>query len=165
MTRKLYLIRHSYAESPSGGADFDRSLTSEGMNSARELGRYLTNSSFNPTGILCSTALRARETVQNLIEELEINEKNVAYKDVIYNASVRELLIEINQIKPDLKEVALIGHNPTITYFAEYLTGESIGNMEPCGMATIVFQKIGWEGVSQASGKLDSYLHPKRLNV
>ena len=165
MNRKLYLIRHSYAESPAGGSDFNRTLTSEGQNTARELGRYLVNSSFNPTTILCSTATRATETVQNLIEELEINEKNVDYKEVIYNASVRELLAEVNQIDKTVKELAIVGHNPTITYFAEYLTGETIGNMDPCGLATITITKTPWEEVSQASGKLESYFHPKQLNV
>ncbi len=163
---KLYLIRHSYAESSSGGADFDRALTSEGLNMVRELGRHLRKSPFNPSKILCSTSRRTRETALNLIEELEMNEKSVEYKDVIYNASVRELLGEISEQSDEINEVALIGHNPTITYFAEYLTGETIGNMEPCSIVTISFvRKIKWEKISQASGQLSSYFHPKQSDV
>ncbi len=101
----------------------------------------------------------------NLVEEIEISEKNVDYKDVIYNASVRELLHEINSLPTGTAEVALIGHNPTITYFAEYLTGESIGNMEPSSMVSITFKGTHWEEVSQGTGALISYFHPKELNV
>lgn len=165
MSKLLYLIRHSYAEGSSGKSDFDRPLTSEGSNTTRALGRYLIKSSFNPAIILCSTALRTRETALNLIEELEISDKNVVYKDDIYNASVRELLNEVNTIQGDMDQVAIIGHNPTITYFAEYLTNESIGNMDPGSMATISFEKINWSEVTQASGQLISYVHPKQLNV
>ena len=165
MSQKLYLIRHSYDESGTGKPDFERSLTSEGLNTVRSLGRHLVKSSFNPSIILCSSAKRTVETAQNLIEEIEISEKNVHYKDVIYNASVRELFNEINGIQSGTSEVALIGHNPTITYFAEYLTGESIGNMDPCGLVTISFDGKDWTEVSQGAGTLISYFHPNKLNV
>lgn len=165
MSKLLYLIRHSYAEGGTGKADFERSLTTEGLNTVRALGRHLIKSSFNPSLILCSSARRTRETAQNLIEEIEMSEKNVEFKDVIYNASVRELLVEVNGLQSGVKEVGIIGHNPTITYFAEYLTGETIGNMDPSSMATIAFDGIGWSEVSQNSGNLLSYFHPRHLNV
>ena len=161
----LYLLRHSFAESPAGGADFQRALTSEGVNIARALGRYLLKSSFNPSKVFCSTAVRAKETMQNLAEELEMGERHVIYKDEIYNASVRELLQLVNSIESDSEDVMIVGHNPTITYFAEYLTGSNIGNMDPCGLVTVSFEDIPWDEVSQNSGSLVSYFHPRNLNV
>ena len=131
----------------------------------RALGRHLLKSSFNPAVILCSSARRTKETAQNLIEEIEISDKNVEYKDVIYNASVRELLIEVNGIARGMNEVAIIGHNPTVTYFAEYLTGETIGNMDPSSIVTITFKGINWSEISQGMGDLVSHFHPNHLNV
>lgn len=165
MPKTLYLIRHSYAESPMGKPDFDRTLTAEGVNTVRALGRYLIKSSFNPSVILCSPANRAKETVLNLIEELEISDKNIHFEKVIYNASVRELLKQVNSIAAKAEEVAVVGHNPAITYFAEYLTGESIGNMDPCGMVAISFEGIKWNEISQDSGRLLNYIHPKQLKT
>ncbi|MEM6642630.1 MAG: histidine phosphatase family protein [Bacteroidota bacterium] len=166
MSKKtLFLLRHSYAEGPVGGNDFDRSLTSDGLNTVRALGRYLIKSSFSPSLILCSPSRRTKETVQNLIEELEISEKNVKYQEVLYNASVREMLQEINGLENEVHEAVIVAHNPTITYIAEYLSGETIGNIDPCGLVEIEFPDREWGTFDQSSGKLISYFHPRKLNV
>ncbi|WP_425390830.1 SixA phosphatase family protein [Ekhidna sp.] len=160
MNRKLYLIRHSYAEEPNGKRDIDRHLTHEGQSTVRALGRHLINQNFNPDIILCSSAIRTRETAVNLVEELEISEQIVDYKDIIYNASVRELLSTLNEVSGDHKEVAIIGHNPTITFFGEYLSDAIIGNMEPAGVVTIKIEKLKWAEVSQGAGIFEGYYHP-----
>ncbi|MEP0986931.1 histidine phosphatase family protein [Ekhidna sp.] len=160
MNKKLHLIRHSYAEDPNGKRDIERTLTLEGQSTVRALGRYLINHQFNPDKIICSTAIRTRETALNLIEELEMNERVVEYKEVVYNASLRELLAVLNELPEDYKEIAIIGHNPTITFFGEYLSNAIIGNMSPAGVVTIKFEKLKWNEVSQGSGIFDNYYHP-----
>ncbi|MEO9873022.1 SixA phosphatase family protein [Ekhidna sp.] len=160
MNKKLYLIRHSYAEDSNGKKDFDRNLTLEGQSTVRALGRYLINESFNPDIILCSSSQRTTETAINLVEELEINEQIIDYQDVIYNASVREILSVLTNVDESHKEVAIIGHNPTITYFGEYLTGANIGNMQPSGVVRIRFERLNWSEISQNLGIFESYYHP-----
>ena len=160
MNRTLYLIRHSYAENPNDKPDFERSLTLEGQSNVRALGRYLINEKFDPDRILCSSSRRTTETAINLVEELEMNEQNISYHDKIYEASVRELLEIINDLDSSNKSIALIGHNPTITFFGEYLTGASIGNMQPCSIVTIRLEKTSWSDISQGSGIFVSYYHP-----
>jgi phosphohistidine phosphatase len=160
MNKTLYLIRHSYAESPNGKSDKDRTLTLEGQSTARALGRHLINEKFDPDIILCSTAERTRETAINLVEELEMNEQSITYSAKIYDASVRELLEIVNELEDGNKSVAIIGHNPTITFFGEYLTGASIGNMEPSSIVKIRFESKKWDQISQSSGIFVSYYHP-----
>lgn len=160
MNRKLYLIRHSYAEEGRGKKDIERNLTHEGQSTVRALGRYLINQEFNPDVILCSTSERTKETGLNLVEELEINEQILNFKEVIYNASVRELLEVLAEVPNEYKSVAIIGHNPTITFFAEYLSGAAIGNMSPCGMVSIKIPKLKWNEVSQGTCIFESYYHP-----
>lgn len=160
MNKKLHLIRHSFAENPNGKKDIDRQLTHEGQSTVRALGRHLINQSFNPDIILCSTAVRTRETALNLVEELEINEQIIDYQEIIYNASVRELLKVLNELSEDYSEVTIIGHNPTITFFGEYISGSIIGNMEPAGIVTIKLDKQKWSQISQGTGIFESYYHP-----
>lgn len=160
MSRKIYLIRHSYAEDSRGKKDFDRKLTLEGQSTVRALGRHLINQNFDPDIILCSSSVRTVETAVNLVEELEMNEGAVEYLNVIYNASVRELLEVLNAISNDHKSVAIIGHNPTITFFGEYLSGSIIGNMEPSGIVTIKVDKLKWSEISQGTGIFEGYYHP-----
>lgn len=160
MNRMLYLIRHSYAESPNDTLDIDRSLTNEGQSNARALGRHLINEKFDPDLILCSTSKRTRETAINLAEELEMSEQIISYHDKIYEASVRELLEVVNGLDDSNKSIALIGHNPTITFFGEYLTSASIGNMQPCSVVSIRFEKTKWSEITQGAGIFVSYYHP-----
>ncbi len=160
MSRKIYLIRHSYAEESHGKRDIDRKLTLEGQSTVRALGRYLINQNFNPDIILCSSSVRTTETAVNLVEELGMNEGIIDYKEVIYNASVRELLEVLNEIPNEIKSIAIIGHNPTITFFGEYLSGSIIGNIEPSGIVTIEIEKLKWEEISQGTGIFVNYYHP-----
>lgn len=162
MNRKLYLIRHSYASNANDQKDFDRPLTPEGQSVARTLGRHLINAKFNPDIVLCSAAVRTSETALHLVEALDINEQIVSYKEVIYNASVRELLRLVNEVDKKIKSVAIIGHNPTITFFGEYLTNAAIGNMNPAGVVTIKFEKMAWDEISQGSGIFKGYYHPNQ---
>lgn len=92
-----------------------------------------------------------------------MSEKIIAFKEIIYNAAVRELLSLVNEMENSNKEVAIIGHNPTITYFAEYVTGAGIGNMEPSSIVTISFESVKWNEISQGSGIFVSYFHPSQL--
>jgi len=165
MKKKLFLIRHSYAEEPGDVRDFERHLTLKGQSTVRSLGRHLLNEKFDPGIIFCSPATRTAETAQNLAEELEISEKIIKFKDEIYNASVRELLFLINSLDESEQNIAVIGHNPGISYFGEYLTKEGIGRMEPCSIVTIGLEGIKWEGVSQGNGTFVSYFHPDTVNL
>ena len=160
MSKKLYLIRHSYAEEPNANKDFDRRLTQAGQTMVRSLGRYITDKKMNPDILLASPSVRTTETAIKLVEELVVSEQLISYEDVIYNASVRELLAVVNGISKDHKEVMIIGHNPAITFFGEFLTGSVIGNMEPAGIVSIKFDFNSWEQVSQSTGILEYYYHP-----
>jgi len=159
MKRSLYLLRHSYAELPGDGSDSSRGLTMEGLTTVRALGRKLGENDFSPDLIVSSDALRAEDTAINLTEELGISEQVITYDEKVYEASVRELLQILNEFDGSVRSALLIGHNPTISFFGEYLTGNAFAGMEPCGLLTITFDEV-WSEISQGSGKFVSYYHP-----
>lgn len=140
----------------------DRTLTLEGQSTVRSLGRHLTKENFHPGVILCSPSVRTTETAHNLVEEMAISESIIDFKDEIYNASVRELLALINSLDESEQQVAIVGHNPAISYFGEYLTNEGIGGMEPCSIVTIRLEDIKWKEASQGDGTFISYFHPNQ---
>ena len=121
----------------------------------------MSEEDFSPDSIISSTALRARDTATNLTEELGISEQIIQFEDKIYEASVRELLEVVNTQDSSNKSVLLVGHNPTISFFAEYLTGNGFSGMEPCGLVIVSF-KSPWNEVSQGSGIFVEYYHPNQ---
>ena len=71
MQRTLFLVRHAQAlDTSQGQKDVDRKLSEVGRAEASHIGRDLYNLYPNPEQILCSSALRARDTAQILAEQL-----------------------------------------------------------------------------------------------
>ena len=158
MVKHLFLVRHGQAESAISN-DFGRELTSEGELSVLRLGRWMSENKHLVDKIFSSPAIRAKTTSELITEGLELT-YSIRYIEDLYEASIRILLREINKFEDDLNSCMLVGHNPSLTYLVEYLTGESFHGMEPGGLAHITFSNVSWSEVSQNLGKLSFYRSP-----
>lgn len=158
--RKIFLLRHAYAEPLTEGKDADRALTLKGINAARTMGRKLAKDKVNIKKIMSSTATRAMETTINIAEEMRIKDHLIEKNEKIYNASVRELMEVIHTTDNNINTLLLIGHNPSISFVAEFLTHKDIGSIKPCGLVGITFNNLKWNELSQNSGTFDFYYHP-----
>jgi phosphohistidine phosphatase len=62
---QVYLLRHAKAVWPSPSQkDFDRVLDKDGIKAAEVLGKELRRSGLKPEIVLCSPAIRARQTLE-----------------------------------------------------------------------------------------------------
>src|SRR6266550_5763363 len=102
--KTLFLLRHAKAVSSSAGLrDFDRSLSDQGREQAERLGKYLQQQNIGPDLVLCSTALRARETTELVLTAAGFT-CEVRYDLRIYEASVQQLLEVISEIEEGKNE-------------------------------------------------------------
>ena len=62
LPKTLVIMRHAEADMPWGTGDFDRPLTRRGREQAPAAGRWLLEHGAVPEMILCSAALRTRQT-------------------------------------------------------------------------------------------------------
>jgi phosphohistidine phosphatase len=163
MEKTLVLMRHAKSrEQERGKKDFDRILSEEGIRDASLVGRFLYNKNINADRILSSPATRAKETAELISEQMKFDTNRIHYVEDIYTGSVRSLLLLINEMSEDCKNIVIIGHNPAVTYLAEYLTKSVIGNIEECGYALIKVDSQ-WETVSEGTCYLDYYQFPTQL--
>ncbi|MFT6866352.1 MAG: phosphohistidine phosphatase [Cyclobacteriaceae bacterium] len=154
MVRKIFLLRHGEAAIPEHGVtDFNRHLTPKGFNQIRSLGAKLTEISYKPSIVYCSTSERTRQTCQNLTESMN-QTWDVEFLEEIYEGSVRSLFEVLSQTERDLHQILLIGHNPGISFLAEYLTGENVGNMMPGQLLKLEFALGDWSELSQQTCSL-----------
>ncbi len=103
---RLFLLRHAEAAADSERrGDALRRLSPAGRNQARQLAPQLAQASIDL--VLCSTALRAKQTSQLLNLRAPIR-----YLSSLYNASARRLLFELTALDEQLKNVLIIGHAP-----------------------------------------------------
>lgn len=159
MPRQLYLMRHAQAaEKQPNQDDKDRPLNTQGMRDAATMAHYLKKN-FSIDTIVSSSALRANETSVTMRDIVQ-PQNGLLVTDELYNASVRTLIEVIQSIEDSAKNVLLVGHNPFISYAAEYLTKADIGDMATAGVVHIQFNIDRWREVSEGNGSFEIYLNP-----
>lgn len=164
MSKTLYLVRHAETEKPSGGPhDFSRVLTAEGLIDAARMGRRLAEKGVKADAVLSSSSERTRTTAQFFAEQIGFNVERVQYVDSLYEGSPRQYLSVINQLPETVQSALLVGHNPTITYLAEHLCHEELGNLPTSAVVAISFENLEWKTISGRTGKLIFYDSPDGL--
>lgn len=164
MVKNLYLIRHGEAEEPnSSKKDIERQLTSKGYQDASKVGLYLKKIKVDPDLVLHSPAVRTTETIYRINEQLGVNEDYIESVEDMYEASTRILLKAICEIPAEMRSAIIVGHNPSITYLAEYITGAEIGHVVPCGVVHIQIPFTSWTEVSEKTCDFVSFTSPDEI--
>lgn len=120
--RTLILLRHAKAEG-AAASDVERPLAERGRADAAAVGALLEDTGFEPDLVLCSSAVRTRETFEGVRDGgLAVASDGVRYDDRIYNAEIGELLACLAEVADDVTQLLVIGHAPGIPDLAEHLT-------------------------------------------
>ena len=140
--------------------DFDRPLKDRGRKAAKRIGKYLAAEKLNNPLVVCSPAVRTRETAAIVLKRAELR-VDVRFDERIYEASLRDLVQVVSEI-PDEKQVTImIGHNPGFEELLAYLTGEG-RRMPTCALAKIKFEVESWGDIKE-QGSLEWFVTPKQL--
>ncbi|MEM5774179.1 MAG: histidine phosphatase family protein, partial [Anaerolineaceae bacterium] len=90
--RTLLIMRHGKSSWKDPAlADSERPLKKRGRKESKSMAKLLDDKKFKPDLILCSTALRARQTAEIVVDELNFK-KQVEYLDSLYMAELDVLL-------------------------------------------------------------------------
>ena len=166
MALELLLVRHADStDRLPDQSDFDRTLSSLGQQNAKEMGQFLAGEFPLIDKIISSAAIRAKMSSELMADQLGIGLDEIHYNSEIYEASVRTFLGTICSFDDQWKTVLLVAHNPTVTYFTEYICGEEVGNIATGGAVHIQFDLDHWAEASEGSGKLKFYVDPSSLIV
>jgi len=164
MGKNLFLVRHAKSDwSQPGQKDFDRELNARGRLDAPRMGRKLFEMDVKPDLIISSPAVRAKLTAEFIAEQLRYDTEKIEWNEEVYEASVRSLLSVINHIDDSTTKAMVVGHNPTFTYIAEYLTKKPFENIPTCGIVHIEFDVESWKEVTGDLGNLKWFIYPKKV--
>ena len=164
MSKELLLVRHADARAAeTGQRDAERELSPRGYQDATRLGHYLYQQQKNVDLLLISTAQRAQRTAEILAEQMHYGTHKVRSPDQLHQASVRSVLEVINDQADELNCLIIVGHNPTLTYLAEYLTGEAVNNLEAGGLLALSLTADSWAEVTQRSAVVKACVTPDQL--
>ena len=165
MTKTLYLIRHGEAAPKEARQDDkSRELTQGGVKESLHIGAWLRGQNTQWDLLVSSSAQRAQQTAHMISEGMKLDHPRILLEDVLYECSVRQFLQYVNNIEDAYNSVMIVGHNPAISYLAEYLTKADIGDMSPGSVAMIKFNFTSWKHVSENTGILEKYVTPEGLS-
>ena len=161
--KRLTLIRHAQADPElPGQSDWERPLTKRGSLDAAEMAKRLKSQRLKPDVILCSPALRTRQTCASFAKCLGIPEDKIIYEDDLYLADTKHL-VQCVQKASDVRHIMVIAHNPGITEFAQWLAGEdAVDGMTTCAVFTVEFDIEHWQSLSPESAVNSSLDYPQR---
>ena len=162
--RRLILTRHAKSSwDDPAMCDHDRPLNRRGLRGALELGEWLHSRGYEPDEVLCSTAMRTRETwARAAAAPLEVMPA-VHYVDALYHASPDVMLAQLRKAKGDC--VMMIGHNPGIAEFAAMLPARPPADPDfrryPTAATLVVdFQVGSWAEVKPGLGSTMDFFVP-----
>jgi phosphohistidine phosphatase len=162
MAKTLFIVRHGKArQKESGEKDQDRMLEAEGLRQSSRLGTYLYNKNTDISAIICSHAKRAQQTAEQISDQLNFDLSKITVDEDLYEASVRIILDKVAEFNNEWSEVIIVGHNPVVSYFVEYVTGHHFDGMEPGSVVKIACNVDNWLEISQESSSFEYYASPE----
>jgi phosphohistidine phosphatase len=151
----LIVLRHSKAASPLGTPDIDRPLADRGRRDAKAAGDELRAADLVPDRVVCSTALRTRQTLEGLSLDTPVD-----FESRVYDNDVDELLDLLREQPGGAATVLLVGHNPSMHQLVLGLTGAPDDGFPTSATAVIEFDG-DWSGLWPGAGRLVSLWTPR----
>jgi phosphohistidine phosphatase len=152
------------------GKDFDRALCVQGVEQAKNIGQYFYSNRFPLDHIICSPALRTRQTFQYFTHSwTEI--PDIEFIQSLYENYYAAHISALEMIDRKFDNILLIGHNPIIMQLAVTLSKPALSNASrkftsgyPVGsLAVIRFADKNWPDSIKTRGTLDRFISPQDL--
>jgi phosphohistidine phosphatase len=163
--KRVYLLRHAKSSWKYPKlADHDRPLAGRGKQAAKRIAKHMRAQELEPELVLCSTARRARETLERI--EPAIGRAPVRVESELYGASAHDLLARLHRLPDDVGSVLVIGHNPGMHELALELAGpapELRGKFPTAALATLAFHGSGWGELGPDATELVELTRPRDL--
>jgi phosphohistidine phosphatase len=156
----LYVLRHAKSswEDPAL-ADHDRPLAPRGRRNAAVLAEQVARERIAPELILCSTALRARETLAALLAALD-GECEIRLEDELYGATADQLVARLRELPEATSSALLLGHNPGLEDLVARLAGDEGPDRLPTA-ALVVLEGGAWASVGSSRWRVVSTTIPR----
>ena len=127
---------------------------------------YLRSNAPGTDLVLCSSALRTRQTLERMTSAF--GEAEVLVEDELYGAGDDELLERLHRVSEGLQTVALIGHNPGISDLAIAVAGngadvDRMRSKFPTGTLAVLEFDGPWRDLGPGGARLTSFVTPKDL--
>jgi len=171
MTCTLMLMRHAKSDHGDPSlSDHDRPLNRRGRRDAPLMADWMARSGRAPQRVLCSTAVRTRETLDLMLDRWT-EPPDVEFCESLYLANPESILWTISGHHMESAALLVMGHNPGISMLASALAQCRL-EMPTAAVAVLQVQRKPGETTGtmfdqiglQSRSVLDAFATPKTLD-
>lgn len=167
----LLVLRHaksSWAEP--GMDDHERPLDARGARDAPRMALHLAHAAPRPARVLCSTAVRARQTLDAVLAALPAPPPPVVLEPELYLAPAARLLARVRRLPPPTEAALLVGHNPGLEDLVRGLAGDGdeasaerlAEGLKTATLAVLRFPGT-WSALEPGGARLEALVRPRDL--
>jgi phosphohistidine phosphatase len=166
---RLHLLRHAKARRDDAGEDRERRLSRGGRDMARLIGETLPAALGAVDLVLCSSALRTRETTELALAAFA-PQPRILFEDGLYLAGPAALLKRLIALDEADGTVIVVGHNPGLHELAIALAAPDspsyralAGGKFPTTARASFAVEGPWSAIGRSRHRLVDYVTPKAL--
>jgi len=163
MARRLFIIRHGKSSWDHAElADIHRPLADRGLRNASTMAERLRDRELIPQLLLSSPATRALDTALIMSRIWRLSPDALQIRDALYDASERDIDGILSTVSSQVKDVAIFGHNPTFTLYANRFLDPPLDNLPTAGVVVVTLESQGWNGLDLSMVAKTYVDYPKR---
>ena len=160
--KTVLIVRHAKsAPAGPGQSDFDRPLNKRGKEDSKEMAKRIFKVIDRIDAFISSPAKRTRKTAEKFIAEYGIEKKELILVPSLYEAGLKDFYEVVEKLDDRYETIALFGHNPGITDFANSQNCLDIFNMPTGSVFAFQVDTDKWSQLRIAERKLLFFYLPK----
>jgi phosphohistidine phosphatase len=160
--KTLYLMRHAKSSWDFDDlTDKERPLNNRGREDAPLMGQALAKRSIQLDLLVSSPAVRAMSTAALVAHEVNYPPNQIDVVERLYRAEVLDMLDIVRGLPDPANSVLLVGHNNTITDFANLLSPNQLNELPTAAIVCLKFSCDHWAEVDRSNAEFYFYDYPK----
>ena len=162
--KTLFLMRHAKAElALPEMSDLNRPLLEKGKKRTKHIIDYLLKKNVEVDLIITSHAVRSSETAHIMAHSLNVADSRIWEDKSVYTADTEKLYDLFYDLPAGVDKLMIIGHNPTITNFANLHLSEKTDAIPTSGIVCLEFDTDDWTQLDSCRGNMEFMIFPKML--
>jgi len=162
--KTLYLVRHAKSSWDHPELkDIERPLIDSGITKTKKIIGHFNKKQVTAGLIISSPAVRALETARLIADGIAYPVEKIRIEQAIYEAAVDDYIDVITTCPDEVSSLMIFGHNPTITYVANFFLSKKIELVPTSGVVSVIFDTDQWSGITEIKPSKESVIFPKML--
>jgi phosphohistidine phosphatase len=164
--KTLTILRHAKSSwSDKRLPDHERPLNRRGEKDAPVMGARINDAGIRPSLIMSSPAIRAWHTARIVAKAISYPIEFLHRENELYLAGLDRLLDLFARQDNAFNSVMVVGHNPGLTEFANYLLPDVTDNIPTCGLVALNIDTDSWDLRERKEAELVLYDYPKNTTA